>query len=590
MAIVIWMAFASGGRPIGSLPAHIARGAGASEPSACEPSVARAAAPDRIPLGATTSVTATVAIRCEDVPLPLDIALVVDRSPSMKGAAIDAARDAARSFVERSDLVRSRIALVSFSDTGDVDAELSHDARYLRSAIDGLKTPARGGTDVAAGLRAAGRVLSGERSRPLASDVIVLLSDARNGLGDLPVRQQARILRDSGVHIITIALGISADVELMASIASTLEDAHVTADSAVLAEIFERIAGDLMSIGAREVIVLDTLADGIDAVPGSSRPPARSDGHTLEWRLGLLGAAPRSMVVDIRPDRIGRLPTSAGAEIVWTDSLGREGRAAIPIPLIEVFDPTAATATPSPSTTHIASATPFAPSTEAPPITPTVHAPPEMPTTDASGPSKHLAYLPFASSLGCSKVERRTDVMLLLDASTTMNTALPDGRTRLAAAKASASRFAGRAIDVGALVGIATFDAEARVLVAPTDARAALDGGLDAIHTRVGSRLDRGVASARTALVAMPTTGAARAIVILTDGRVVGASDGDVAEAAAMARAGGIELWAIALGADPVGIALLERMTDDPSRVVDVEGGSGLDRAFDALFTRAICR
>ncbi len=553
--------------------------ASVAEPSPCEPITSRFVSPARIALGSTTIVTATVALQCHAAPIPLDVVIVLDRSPSMKGTPLDAALVAAGAFVARTDLARTRIGIVSFSDEGDVEAELSHNERYLRSAIAGIRTPIRGGTDVAAGLRAAGSILQGERSRPDAASVIVLLSDARNGLGELPVIQQARILRDSGVYMVTIALGISAHVELMASIASTPDDAYSSAGSSVLTAIFERIAGGLMSVGAHDIVVLDRLEERVAHIAGSSRPPGRFDGRSVEWRLSVLGAEPRSLALELRPNRIGLIPTSVGAEITWTDSLGRTGVAPITIPVVDVFDP-------SVEPTPLPSATPTSSATATNPPTPS----PESATPTSLPPDKFFTYIPWASSAACEPVRQQPNVVLVIDASTTMELSLSDGRSRIAAARAAAQVFAERTVDQGGVVGVVAFDAESRVLVAPTRDRTLIRNGLDAIVTRVGSRFDLGLTSARVALEGMPAGAAGSVMVALTDGRVVGSTAEDVESAASLVRGAGIELWSIPLGADAAGLALLKLITIEPSRVIGGTGETDLEGAFDSIFAGAVCR
>lgn len=566
----------------------------AAEPSPCDASATRIAAPDDVPLGRTTVVTATIAIRCPDAPLPLDVVLVIDRSPSMKGAPLEDAKAGAAAFVDGADLSRNRIGVVSFSDVGDVEAELTHDSRYLRSAIAGLRTPAVGGTDVAAGLRSAGRMLDGERSRPDAAPVLVLLSDARNGLGGLPVTQQARLLREAGVHLITIALGIAADRALMSEIASTPEDALATPDSADLIRIFERIAGGLVAIGARDVVVSDRLDETMAYVSESSHPPAAFDGRNVEWRLGVLGPEPRALRIELRPTRLGRWPTSASAELAWIDSLGRAGWSPIPIPFVDVHDPLAGPS-PRPTDDGTATRTPAAPSTPdvpAPPTAATGGAPATPPDATPAAEDGARAFLPvaFRDTRGggpepCDRAGDPIEVVLVIDSSTTMALPLDDGRTRLEAARAAAGAFGERTIEAGGTVGLVTFDAAARILVAPTDDRGRLALGLDAITIREGSRLDLGLRSGAEAF------GGARdaVLVVLTDGRIVGATDEAVEDAAGRTRADGVEVWAIALGADADGLDLLRRVAGHPERLLGDDGDTGLESAFETIFRGAVC-
>jgi Ca-activated chloride channel family protein len=138
------------------------------------------------------------------------VMLVIDTSGSMLAndvapTRLDAARDAARRFA-RAAAPASRIGLVSFSTVATLQVPPSTDRGALERALAGLR--ADGSTAIGnAVLRALHGLqeAQGGASRPHDS-TIVLLSDGANALGT-PPSEAARIARDAGVRVFTVALG-----------------------------------------------------------------------------------------------------------------------------------------------------------------------------------------------------------------------------------------------------------------------------------------------------------------------------------------------------------------------------------------------
>lgn len=343
-----------------ALPVPPARAEEPGEPPACVAVATRWVDPVEVRLGETVTVTTRLAIDCPDAP-GVDVALVIDRSPSMKGAALADAKDAALAFVGALG-AEDRAGIVTFSSGAEMAARLSRDDRYLGSAIRAIEVPARGGTDVADGLWLAGRLLTADGDgRPQA---IVLISDGRNGAGPLPALQAAEVQRGAGRHLVTVALGIQAEVALMRAMATSDADALVAARSAELVDRLRAVARRLTGSGARDVLVVEEPAAEAPYVGLSSRPPAEHDGAALRWRWPLAPGEGLEMTHRVRPLAPGRQPASDGGQATFRDGAGREGAVALPRVWVEVrtTDPTPAhpgepTATPR-GATATATATP----------------------------------------------------------------------------------------------------------------------------------------------------------------------------------------------------------------------------------------
>jgi Ca-activated chloride channel family protein len=150
---------------------------------------------------------------------PLNLALVLDTSGSMEGAAIEAEKQAARDLVARL-TPRDRVSLVIFHSAAEVlvtTTPVTDKARKdIAVAIDGIQ--ARGTTDMASGLAlglqqaATGRVQS-------SIDRVVLLGD---GVPNDPAPIPGLVAQAVQQHfsITTLGLGIEYDSELLGKIAT----------------------------------------------------------------------------------------------------------------------------------------------------------------------------------------------------------------------------------------------------------------------------------------------------------------------------------------------------------------------------------
>lgn len=537
------------------------------------------AAPARLPLGDTTTVTLTVSADCGEAWRALDIVLVVDAGCDMAGERLARLREAGIALAEALAQDRDQVAVVSFST--EIDGKeggarlllpLTADRAAATRVLGGLKTSCLplaflGITpsypmNLAGGLRAGREALFGPLGRPEAGKVLIVLSP-RSQTPRRPALWEARRIWQSGVRVYSLTVGLDSlnqakdgpDRGLIAALASRpggyQEVGAPSALPAILKDLGRGISDRHL---LRDLRVIDRIPANMRLVPGSISPPAAllPDG-SLEWRfqnLGWEGPPPLSFILE--PKQAGTWPTNIEARGTYTDGLGYAGSILFPVPFVEVIGPTpSATPSPEPSATppSMASATPTA--TRGPSRTP----PPPTP----AGP-RHL-WLPILFHQQCVPKTRPVDVALAIDTSSSMLGA------KLAAAKTAGGAFLDQLDfqrDRAAVVG---FDATARLALPLSADRAALNGALAGLSAGVGTRIDEGLWAALNELTGPHRrAGADPVIVLLTDGRPQEGSEGRIRQASTLARQLGVAVYAIGLGEDVLP-EILREITGDRSRV-----------------------
>ena len=178
------------------------------------------------------------------VPLPMDIALVMDCSWSMHGEPMRDAQTAACRFLEEIGS-EARIGIVSFGRNDDggaqVEMPLTRDIGRLRNGIRGLN--AVNGTPMAQGIAlTCGRLLVDNNKER----VLILLTDgAPNSRSS--TRFQAGIAKERRIRIIAIGFGHDADSAFLTEIASTPGDYHFAAGGIQLESVFAAIGSRLVT-------------------------------------------------------------------------------------------------------------------------------------------------------------------------------------------------------------------------------------------------------------------------------------------------------------------------------------------------------
>lgn len=207
----------------------------------------------------------TLAAKARKDRAPINVAIVVDRSGSMSGDRLAAAKKGAQVALDRlgSDDV---VSLVSYNHEVEVLREagkVGSDRSKLERAIESLS--ASGTTALYAGVKEGGEQVKTFRS-DLQVNRVVLLSDGLANVGPSTPGELANLGRElaaKGITVSTIGLGLEYNEDLMQRLAAASDGNHVFVERpSDLAEIFDREFGDALSIAARDIIINIECKDG----------------------------------------------------------------------------------------------------------------------------------------------------------------------------------------------------------------------------------------------------------------------------------------------------------------------------------------
>ncbi|MFQ5459358.1 MAG: VWA domain-containing protein, partial [Anaerolineae bacterium] len=481
----------------------------------------KSASPQRVTMADVVTVTLTLGVACQgDTGTQADIVLILDRSSSMAGAGCSKlceAQSAAKSFVADLDLARHRVAVVSFSEVATLDLGLTDDRGAVDAAIDAI-LPA-GNTSIAGALELAASHVA-TMGRAGALPVFLLLTDGEPSGSEQSfvesVREALRA-REQGGLVYTIGLGANVNADLLTAMAGSAERYFFAPGPADLAPIYARLSVSIGGIVASGLVVDDAMGPDVSYVPGTASGSPVVQGNNLTWDFGLVPSEGITVTYRVRPGRVGRLPTNTRAEARY-EVAGEMYTFPFPVPVIEVVD--------------IATATPTA--TAAPP-TPTV-----------SAPRPGVAYLPLTMNGVCVAKDRLrgTDIVLVVDTSSSMkgdklDTALAAGQAFIDAVDPRRDR-----------VGVVAFDSSPRLVYVISAELTAVRRALAGLTTGVGTRVDLGLEAALRELGYRGRPDSPAVFVVLSDGRPTGGTEAAALAAAGEARGRGVTVFAIGLGAD----------------------------------------
>ena len=191
---------------------------------------------------------------------PVNVAIVIDRSGSMQGDRIAAAKEGARVALNRlsSD---DTVSLVSYNHDVDVREPGGAPAQFARQAARRPSTAlkADGTTALYAGVKEGGRQVE-EFVSDNNVNRVVLLSDGLANVGPSTPGELAELgrkLASKGISVSTIGLGLDYNEDLMQRLAAASDGNHVFVERpSDLAEIFDREFGDALSVSARDITII----------------------------------------------------------------------------------------------------------------------------------------------------------------------------------------------------------------------------------------------------------------------------------------------------------------------------------------------
>lgn len=248
---------------------------------------------------------------------PLNLAIVIDRSGSMKGERIANAMNAAVAAIERMRDGDS-VTVVSFDTAAQVVVPPTRLAGGNRSSIEAAIRSIRlgGDTCISCGLDEGMQQLA---LTPLGGDRVnrmILLSDGATnaGIRDMGgLRAMAGRMRGRGVTISTIGVDVDFDEKIMAAIANEANGRHYfVANASGLANVFSQEFDDLLASVAKEAEVAIELAPGVEVDEVFDRT-FRREGNKLIVPFGTFSAKQeKTVLVKLRvpTDRDGPSPVA----------------------------------------------------------------------------------------------------------------------------------------------------------------------------------------------------------------------------------------------------------------------------------------
>ncbi len=217
---------------------------------------------------------------------PVNLALVLDRSGSMRGEKLAQAKEAAilaLDMLDRDDIT----AVVAYDHAVETlfSARRLTDRRRVRARIGAMEAGGRtalyGGT--ARGLDEVGKNLSLERVNR-----VILLSDGLANVGPSTPAELGRLGRDAardGISVTTIGLGLGYNEDLMARLAGASDGNHAFVEHPEdLVDIFNREFGDVLSVVAQDIEIIITCRAGFRPIRVLGRD-AEISGQTAKLRL-----------------------------------------------------------------------------------------------------------------------------------------------------------------------------------------------------------------------------------------------------------------------------------------------------------------
>jgi Ca-activated chloride channel family protein len=262
---------------------------------------------------------------------PLNLAIVVDRSGSMKGRRLQQALDAARGMVRR---LRDRdvVSVVTYSTTTQIVSPPTQVDSFTRdrviAAIDTIT--AEGDTCISCGIDAGMEQLR-QRSGAGMIDRLLLLSDgeATAGVRDVEgFRSIGSRVRNMGASISSVGVDVQYNERVMNALAIESNGRHYFAESASsLVRVFDEELESLVKSVAKSSEVAIDLAPGVEVQKVFDRT-FRREGNKLFVPLGTFSSGEEKTVfVSLRVPRgaAGERPI-ADVKMTYDDVTGAIGR------------------------------------------------------------------------------------------------------------------------------------------------------------------------------------------------------------------------------------------------------------------------
>ncbi|MGI9523690.1 MAG: vWA domain-containing protein [Hyphomicrobiaceae bacterium] len=232
---------------------------------------------------------------------PVNLAIVIDTSGSMKGQKLQQAKEAAIMAVNRL-AKRDTLSVVAYSDGVNVLVPSQHPTQYAGIQQMIKKLRAQGRTALYAGVKQGVRELQSYLSRNRVNRVI-LISDGLANIGPstpTALGKFGREVAQSGISITTIGLGLGYNEDLMSKLAFNSDGNHAfVEDPKELVQIFNREFGDILSVVGQDVEIEVQLPRGVRPMRSLGRT-AEITGNKVVFRLNqIYGSQEKHAVLEL---------------------------------------------------------------------------------------------------------------------------------------------------------------------------------------------------------------------------------------------------------------------------------------------------
>lgn len=232
---------------------------------------------------------------------PVNVALVLDKSGSMRGEKLAKAKEAAIMVIDRlrSDDIISVVAYDS-RVTVLVPATKVSDKSNIHAAIRSLEAGSNTAlfAGVSKGAAEVRKFIEEERVNRVILISDGLANEGPSSPGDL-AELGSSLIRE-GVSVTTIGLGLDYNEDLMAALAQKSDGNHMFAEKAQdLASAFEREFGDMMSVVAKNVSITISCAPGVRPVRALGREVSISGQNVYAGLNQIYGGQDKYILLEV---------------------------------------------------------------------------------------------------------------------------------------------------------------------------------------------------------------------------------------------------------------------------------------------------
>ena len=258
--------------------------------------------------------------------VPINLAIVIDKSGSMSGQRIEKAREAAILAVNMLN-ENDTLSIVAYDSEARVIVPATKVDNRLR--IIGLINEniyAEGGTALFAGLSKGIKQVENQLTKDKVNRII-LLSDGQANIGPSSVdelSQLAIIAAKKNIAITTLGIGSDYNEFLMSSIASYSDGNHVFVNnSADLENVFVHEFTDLMSAIAQDVVITIQLKNGVKPVRLLGRDGVIKGNEITVKMNQLFSNQEKYVLLEVIPDKgkVGQEKTLAQVDLKYDNLL-----------------------------------------------------------------------------------------------------------------------------------------------------------------------------------------------------------------------------------------------------------------------------